>query len=309
MPIHVPGTRALRVLEAAGRRLSFSRAADELGLTPAAVSHQIKEFEAQLGFSLFSRTSRTMRLTEAGAVVYESTVDALADIERAIVRAQKMTRQSRQLKVTTCAILASKWLVPRLEGFREIRPDVNISIDVSMELRDLRRDDFDVAVRFGSGRYAGLCVEHMFDNTIFPVCSPKLLKSGRPLRQPEDLLNHTLAHDAWTGADMTWPTWRMWMAAAGVEDFDGDRGVYFSDSSQAIQAAIEGDVVALGDFAMVANDLSTGRLIRPFDLGIKVPAEFGYYFVYPPEAADDPLVADFRTWVHEEARKTRVEIA
>ena len=147
----------------------------------------------------------------------------------------------------------------------------------------------------------------MFDNTVFPVCSPKLLKSGAPLREPKDLLNHTLAHDMWRATE--WPTWGMWMAAAGVEDFDADKGVHFNDSSQAIQAAIDGDVVALGDFAMVANDLSTGRLVRPFDLGIKVPAEFGYYLVYPPETADDPLVTDFRAWVHDEARKTRDEIA
>ncbi len=309
MPVHVPGTRALKVLEAAGRRLSFSRAADDLGITPAAVSHQIKEFEAQLGFSLFTRTSRTMRLTEAGAVVYESTVHALADIERAIVRAQKLTRQARQLKVTSCAILASKWLVPRLEEFRTSRPDVNISIDVSMEIRDLRRDDFDVAIRFGAGKYAGLCVEQLFDNMIFPICSPNLLKSGPPLKHPRDLLQHTLGHDSWKGSEMTWPTWRMWLAAAGVDDFDDSGGVHFNDSAQAIQAAIDGHVVALGDFAMVAKDLSAGRLIRPFDFGIKVPAEFGYFLVYPPEVADEPLIADFRGWVHEEARKTRDEIA
>jgi len=308
MAVHVPGTRALKVLEAAGRRLSFTRAAEDLGLTPAAVSHQIKEFEDQLGFALFARTSRTMRLTEAGTLVYESAADALAEIERAVVRARKMSRGKDQLKVTTCAILASKWLVPRLEKFRAIRPDVSIRIDVSFDLRDFRRDDVDVAIRFGSGNYPGLIVHPMFSNTVFPVCSPRLLASG-PLREPRDLLRHTLAHDEWTGSGLTWPNWRMWMAAAGVEDFDGEKGVHFNDSSQAIQAAITGDVVALGDLAMVAADLTAGRLVRPFELGIKVPVEFGYFLVYPPESAHDPLMRTFSDWVLDEARRTREEIA
>ena len=309
MAIHVPGTRALKVLEAAGRRLSFTRAAKDLGLTPAAVSHQIKEFEEQLGFALFARTSRTMQLTEAGTLVYESAVDALADIERAVQRARKLNRTTVQLKVTTCPTMASKWLVPRLERFRAIRPDVAIRIDVSFDLKDFRRDDVDVAIRFGAGTYPGLVVHPMLNNTVFPVCSPALLRTGPRLQQPSDLLHHTLAHDEWSGAGMTWPNWRMWMAAAGVEDFDADKGVHFSDSLQAIQAAIAGDVVALGDFAMVADDLAAGRLVRPFELGIKVPVEFGYFLVYPPESADDPLMRAFGDWVLDEARRTREEIA
>jgi LysR family glycine cleavage system transcriptional activator len=305
MSRQLPGTRGLRTLEAAGRHLNFTRAADELGLTPAAVSHQIKEIEDQLGMTLFTRTSRSIRLTAAGELLIEASGDALDLLRRAISRAQKTTRKTVQLKVTTCAVLASKWLVPRLERFRSIRPDASIRIDVSMELRDFRRDDVDVAIRFGEGKYSGLRADRLFDNNIFPVCSPQLLKSGRPLKAPRDLLRHTLAHDEWSG--MGWPDWRMWMTAAGVEDFDNDTGVHFSDSSQAIQAAIDGDVVALGDFAMVANDLSTGRLVRPFDLGIKLPSEFGYFLVYPPETASDPLIEAFNDWLLEEAGRTRSE--
>ncbi|MBA3448501.1 MAG: LysR family transcriptional regulator, partial [Pseudaminobacter sp.] len=190
--MHIPGTRALRTLEAAGRHLNFSRAAAELGLTPAAISHQIKEFEDQLGFALFARTSRTMQLTEAGAVIYGTAAEALAELDRAVARAQKMTRKTAQLKVTTSAVFASKWLIPRLDRFRAIRPDVNIRIEVSSELRDFKRDDVDVAVRFGIGRYPGLGADRLFDNTIFPVCSPRLLQSGPPLKEPRDLLHHTL---------------------------------------------------------------------------------------------------------------------
>ena len=123
--------------------------------------------------------------------------------------------------------------------------------------------------------------------------------------EPRDLLQHTLVHIEWSRQGVTWPNWRMWMAAAGVEDFDDDKCVLFEDSSHAIQAAIEGNVVALGDFQMVANDLSSGRLIRPFELGIKVPDDFAYYLVHPAEVAGDPRIRAFRDWIVDEAAKTQ----
>ena len=173
------------------------------------------------------------------------------------------------------------------------------------QLRDFVHDDIDVAIRFGAGKYPGLVAERLFDNVIIPVCSPKLLESGPPLREPRDLLQHTLVHIEWSRQGVTWPNWRMWMAAAGVEDFDDSKCVLFEDSSHAIQAAIEGSVVALGDFAMVADDLSSGRLVRPFELGIKMPADFAYYLVYPAEVSDDSRIVAFREWIFDEASRTQ----
>ena len=305
MAIHIPGTRALRALDAAARHLNFTRAANELGLTPAAISHQIKEIEDQLGMALFVRTSRTVQLTEAGSLVHEAAVEALGTLGRAVTRARKMKRGTTELKVTADATFASKWLVPRIDLFRKLRPDVELRFDITSALRDLGEDDIDVAVRFGAGRYPGLTAQRLFDNVIIPVCSPKLLKSGPPLNEPRDLLQHTLVHIEWSRQGVTWPNWRMWMAAAGIKDFDDSKCVLFEDSSHAIQAAIEGSVVALGDFAMVANDLSTGRLIRPFELGIKVPADFAYYLVYPTEVANDSLIVAFRDWIFDEASRTQ----
>jgi LysR family transcriptional regulator, glycine cleavage system transcriptional activator len=301
----IPGTRALRALDAAARHLNFSRAADELGLTPAAVSHQIKEIEDQLGMALFVRTSRTVQLTEAGSVVHEAAVDALSTLGRAVTRARKLKRGKTELKVTADATFASKWLVPRIDSFRKRRPEIELRFDISSKLRDFAHEDIDVAIRFGAGRYPGLTAKRLFDNVIIPVCSPKLLKSGPPLNTPRDLLQHTLVHIEWSRQGVTWPNWRMWMAAAGVEDFDDSRCVLFEDSSHAIQAAIEGSVVALGDFAMVADDLSSGRLIRPFELGIKVPADFAYYLVYPTEVSDDSRIVAFRDWIFDEAGRTQ----
>jgi LysR family glycine cleavage system transcriptional activator len=307
MAAQFPGTRALRTVEAAGRHLNFTRAADELGLTPAAVSHQIKEFEDKLGIALFARTSRTTKLTEAGALIHEAVTEALDVLHLAAMRARKLARGTSELRVTTDATFASKWLLPRIDQFRKLRPDIELRFDVTSKLRDFGRDDIDVAVRFGTGRYPGLAAERLFDNVVIPVCSPKLLKSGPPLEKPRDLLRHTLVHIEWSRMGVTWPNWRMWMAAAGVEDFDDSRCVVFEDSSHAVQAAIDGSAVALADFAMIANDLSTGRLIRPFELGIRLPADFAYYLVYPTETAGDARIAAFREWIFEESARTQEE--
>lgn len=301
MAVHIPGTRALRTLEAAGRHRNFTRAAQELGLTPAAVSHQIKEFEEQLGVVLFSRTSRTIELTEAGAMIHDAAVEALDIVGRAVARARKMKRGTTEIRLTMDAIFASKWLLPRIDRFRKLRPDIELRFDISDSLRDFGYDDVDLGIRFGGGKYPGLTARRLFDNVIIPVCSPALLENGPPLNEPRDLLRHTLVHVEWSRQGVTWPNWRMWMAAAGIEDFDDSRCVLFEDTTHVVQAATEGNVVALADFAMVANDLSSGRLVRPFELGIKVPADFAYFLVYPVESESDPRIAAFRDWIVDEA--------
>lgn len=300
----LPGTRALRTFEAAARHLNFTRAADELGLTPAAVSHQVKEIEDQLDLVLFTRTSRTMRLTEAGNVLFEASIDALDLLNRAVSRARKMTRGTALLKVTLDAQFATKWLMRRIDDFRRQRPGIELRFDITYDVRDFERDDVDIGIRFGTGKYPGLAAHRLFDNIIIPVCSPALLASGPPLKEPRDLFRHTLAHIEWSRQGVTWPNWSMWMQAAGVDDFDDSRTLVFGSSTDATQAALDGNAVALADFAMVANDLSQGRLVRPFELGIKVAPEFAYFLVYPQTAKDDTRIAAFREWLLEEAAKT-----
>ena len=302
---HIPGTRALRTLIAAGRHLNFTRAADELGLTPAAVSFQIKEIEEQLGVKLFTRTSRTIRLTEAGALLCEAAGDAIDVMGRAVSKARKAARGTAQLKVTLDPQFATKWLMRRVEEFRKLHPDIDLRFDISYEVRDFEVDDIDVAIRFGAGKYPGLAASRLFDNVIVPVCSPRLLTSGKPLKEPRDLLNHTLAHIEWSRQGVTWPNWRMWMAAAGVDDYDGSNTIVFGASSNAVDAAMAGDAVALADFAMVANDLSEGRLVRPFDLSIKVSPEYAYFLVYPEGSAKDPRIIAFQDWILSETAASR----
>ncbi|MBZ9797067.1 transcriptional regulator GcvA [Mesorhizobium sp. ES1-4] len=305
MAILLPGTRALRTLQAAARHLNFTRAADELGLTPAAVSHQIKEIEDHLGIVLFTRTSRTIRLTEAGTVLYEAATDTLDLLGRAVMRARKIARGTEFLKVTLDAQFAAKWLMRRVENFRKQCPGIELRFDIAYGLRDFDLDDVDVGIRFGAGKYPGLSAHRLFDNIIIPVCSPGLLTSGPPLREPRDLFNHTLAHIEWARQGVTWPNWRMWMAAAGIDDFDDSRTIVFGTSTDAVQAALDGNAVALADFAMVANDLSEGRLVRPFELSIRVAPEFAYFLVYPQAMAEDRRIVAFREWILEEVARTR----
>src|SRR5882757_6447613 len=301
----LPGTRALRTLEAAARHLNFTRAADELGLTPAAVSHQIKEIEDQLELVLFTRTSRTMRLTEAGNVLFEASIDALDLLNRAVSRARKLTRGTALLKVTLDAQFATKWLMRRVDDFRRQKPGIELRFDITYDVRDFERDDVDIGIRFGTGKYPGLCAHRLFENIIIPVCSPALLASGPPLNEPRDLFQHTLAHIEWSQQGVTWPNWSMWMQAAGVDDFDDSRTLVFGSSTDATQAALDGNAVALADFAMVASDLSQGRLVRPFELGLRVGPEFAYFLVYPESTADDTRIVAFREWILDEVARTK----
>lgn len=300
----LPGTRALRTFEAAARHLNFTRAADEVGLTPAAVSYQIKEIEDQLGMVVFTRTSRTIRLTPAGQIVFEATAEALDMLHRAVGRARKLARGEGLLRVTADPVFAGKWLMPRVDSFRKAHPGLELRFDASSEVRDFDTDDVDAGVRFGAGRYPGIKAHRLFDNVIAPVCSPALLKAGPPLETPADLANHTLAHIDWSMQGVVWPNWQAWMAAAGMEDFDDSRCVVFSESSQVIQAALAGSAVALVDLTMVGRDLSEGRLVRPFALGLKMPPEFAYFLVYPEASGEDPRIAAFREWILTEAQTT-----
>ncbi|SEK91644.1 LysR family transcriptional regulator, glycine cleavage system transcriptional activator [Variovorax sp. YR750] len=297
----LPGTRALRTFEAAARHLNFTRAADEVGLTPAAVSYQIKEIEDQLGVVLFTRTSRSIQLTPAGAVMFEATADALDSLHRAAGRARKLTRSAAHLRVSLSARFATNWLLPRLPKFRAANPGLELSFDITDELRDFEADDIDIAIRFGIGSYEGARADRLFDTLIVPVCSPRLIETGPPLNEPRDLLRHnlTLCFVDWKTDTMTWPDWRMWMAAAGVDsnDIDDSRLVGFTDSSFVVQAVLESGAVGLADLDMIAGDLAQGRLVRLFDVGVRMAQPYAYYLVCPQESSEDARVVAFREWL------------
>ncbi|MCO5066900.1 MAG: transcriptional regulator GcvA [Rhizobiaceae bacterium] len=302
MAVHFPGLRVLRGFEAAGRLLNFSHAAVELGVTPAAISHQVRELEDQLGVELFSRTSRSMQLTAAGEILHRAARDALASLARGMARIEDAS-DSNKLKVIASASIAAKWLVPRIGRFIELRPDIDVRLDISSHLRDFSPDDADIVIRWGKVAHPSLQCERLFENVVFPVCSPALLRST-PLREPRDLMHHRLIHVSWKGQDGDRPNWRTWLRASGIEDaLDNGSGLHFDESGSALQAAIDGQGVALGDSSLVADDLAAGRLVRPLDLAINSPPEFAYYVVSPIEVAENSPVAVFREWLLAEAMK------
>ena len=301
-----PGLRSLRAFDAAAKHLSFTRAASEMAVTPAAISHQIKELEDQIGVSLFARTSRTMRLTREGEILRTAAIESLEALTRALQKIRKLENQ-KQLKVTASSSIAAKWLVPRLDRFLATVPGADVRIDVSSNVLDFDRDDVDIAIRFGEGKYQGLRSDLLFQDQVFPVCSPRLITKDKPLKTPRDLLHHQLIHLDWEAQGLPWPNWRMWMLASGIRDFDDARGLHFSQTSFAVQAAIDGQGVALGESNLVADDLAQGRLVKPFELSLRAPPQYAYFVISPLDTADAPMVKAFREWSLREAGSTGAE--
>ncbi len=293
MSRRLPPLNGIRVFEAAARHLNFSRAAEELGVTQAAVSHQAKALEQHLGVSLFHRRKRRLYLSEAGQTLSAGAREALDRIEEAVTRVHARAG-SGVLTVSVLPSFAGGWLVLRLPRFSERHPEIDVRISASIEMIDFNRDDVDIAVRYGPGNWrGGLRVDRLMTEDIFPVCSPKLLTQGPPLNQPDDLRRHVLLHD-----DMR-EDWPMWLLAAGAKGVDPGRGPRFNASDVVFRAAASGQGVALGRSVLVEPYLESGELVRPFE--VSLPAQYAYYVVSPGELADRAKIRAFRDWVLEEA--------
>lgn len=293
-----PPLNSLRVFETAARYLSFAKAADELGVTPAAISLQIKSLEDQLSLPLFERLNRTLRLTDSGQSLLPPLRQALGQIDGAI-RDLYRDNWPQTLTVSVTPSFAAKWLVHRLDSFHKLHPDIAVRIDASVAVTDFNRQDVDIAIRYGSGKYQGFHVEHFLGLEVFPVCSPSIISTENPLKTPGHLKHHVLLHDINSENNHSLPSWPMWLMAAGVSNMDLRNGARFSNTYLAIEAAIAGKGVALGPSSLVAADIAAGRLIAPLD--IKLPVDFAYYFVCLPTAIERQTVKAFRDWVMREA--------
>ena len=296
---NLPPLNALKVFEAAARHLSFTKAADELHVTPGAVSQQIKALEDYIGGRLFRRTKRALLLTDsaqASLPILREAFDKLQEASRILTA----RGDSKRLTVSVAPSLAAKWLVPRLDRFHERMPEVEVWISADMEVVDFAVDDIDLAIRYGGGRYPGLETELLMEESILPVCSPRLLQGAHPLRSPHDLAFHPLLHDGSPDQDdMANTSWAMWLKAAGVGDIDAKRGAKFNQSSLVIEAAVAGKGVALAKQTIALADLEAGRLVAPFDL--TTPSNFSYYLVHPASKSRNAAVKAFKKWLHEEA--------
>ena len=294
----LPPLNALRVFEAAARHLSFTKAAEELHVTPGAVSQQIKALEDFLQTPVFRRHKRALLLTDeaqASLPILREGFDKL--MEAGEILAKKA--DAGRLTVSVAPSFASKWLVPRLDRFQEAHPDIDVWVSADMNVVDFAIDDVDIAIRYGGGRYQGLVTEHLMAEKIVPVCSPQLLTGNNPLKTPADLVHHTLLHDSSNDKDPGCPTWPMWLKAAGVTGVDGARGPKFNQSSLVIEAAVAGKGVALAKAQLALADLEAARLVIPFDMSS--PSAFAYYVVHPESRGSSPAVKAFKTWLREEA--------
>ena len=293
----LPPLNALRAFEAAARHLNFSRAADELAVTPGAVSQQIQNLEDYVGAALFKRTPKGLLLTDAAQTALPALREAF---DRLAEAASLLTAavDGRRLTVTVAPSFAAKWLVPRLGLFEQQHPQVDVWLSAGMEVVDFASGEIDMAIRYGTGRYPGLEVIKLMSETVIPVASPALLEA-HPLATPADLANHVLLHDGSPDADDSCPDWAMWLAARGIKGVDGTRGPRFNQSSLVIEAAVGGRGVALAKRALAQADLDAGRLVAP--LQIETDVDFAYFVVHPKAKGRLPQVKAFVNWVTAEA--------
>jgi LysR family glycine cleavage system transcriptional activator len=292
MARRLPPLNALRAFEAGARYLSFTRAAAELHVTQAAVSHQVKALEAHLEVRLFRRMTRRLALTDAGRGLLPEVGAAFDRIAEAVERLGR-AQANRTLTVSLTPSFGARWLGQRLGRFWAGYPDIDLKLHHTIDLVDLRGEEADVAVRWGRGSWPGLEAEFLIRAGFTPVCSPALLSGAHPLRRPADLRFHTLLHEE------DYEDWAQWLTAAGVGDVDPRRGPVIDDPSVLDRATLAGQGVALGRTDLIAEYLAAGRLVRPFDLDLDT--DYAYFVVYPPKALEREKVRAFRDFVLGEA--------
>ena len=295
----LPPLNALKAFEAAARRLNITRAAEELSVTPGAISQQIRILEEHAGAPLFHREGRQIALTELGAELYPLLRDGFDYLKRA---GDLLYRPDRRhaLAVSVPPSFATKWLAPRIARFAAAHPEIEVWMSADMRLADVSGGRVDVAVRYGRGDYPGVRCEKLLDADLTPVCSPLLTMGEAGLRRPADLARHVLIHLRPSELEEPRPDWATWFKARNLEGIDAQSGPRFDQAALAIEAAAHGQGVALAPYAFVAEDLASGRLVAPFADGA-LTTEQAYHVLTKRTGASTPARA-FAAWLKEEAQ-------
>jgi len=286
----LPSLQTLRAFEAAGRLKSYSRAADELGLTHGAVSHRIRELEQRLGVTLFKRTGNSMQLTEAGQKLDAQVRQGLSLLEQAFA-SPVQAKSRKHIVVSSVPSLASTWLFARLAEYRAEHPEVDFELRVSERVSDYKKEGIDLGVRLGAGGWAGMHAVKLFDEALTPVCTPEY-RDRLNLRAPADLERATLFRNPWT-------PWARWFRAAGLDRPEPERGPMFDDGPLLLRAALQGDGVALGRQWLAVDELRAGRLVAPFDIAVR--DDFAYWIVWPTGRSLGTEADRFRAWLQARA--------
>lgn len=289
----MPSLAGLQAFEAAARLLSFTRAAEELGLTPTAISHRIRNLEAELGVVLFRRGRRSVTLTEDGERVAKELSESFDCLKLSVAKLRRRT--IAQLSIASAPSFASRWLLPRLPGFQRHHPTVELLIDPSNHVPDFERDGSDAAIVFGCYPRTGMKSDCLFENRLVPVCSPDFLDRHGPLDGREALARLALLHAEDASVDPPLPDWRDWLKAAGASQLGALNGPRFGACHMVIEAARLGQGFALGLSTLIADDLEAGALIAPFDLSLPIPQT--YTLLYPAEHSTRPALRSFRSWL------------
>lgn len=284
----LPPLNALRAFEATARHLSVKNAADELCVTPGAVSQLIKTLELHLGIALFRRVNRGIFLTDVGQAYLPPVRNAFRQISEA-TRRVAVPPETGILTVSVTPFFASAWLVPRMKRFQDAHPDIDLQVVSGTALADFSRDGVDVAIRHGLGRYPGLSSQRVLTVASVPVAAPALVERLGMPATPADLARWPRVNDAERKA------WALWFQAQGIEDAGPARGPSFDDSGLLLKAVLAGQGAALLPAAMMADDLAEGRLVQLSD--VIWLEDFAYYLVYPEDSRDRPKVAAFRDWL------------
>jgi LysR family glycine cleavage system transcriptional activator len=297
--MRLPPLNALRAFEATARQLSFSHAAEELNVTPGAVSQQIKQLEDYLEVRLFERHKRQIALTDAGRTLLPQLSEAFAHIRNAVEDLQRQ-QQDEPLNITAPPSFVSKWLIPRLSRFNDEYPDINVRIDASVRLVDLEHENIDVGIRFSEAVDPALETTHLMALEVIPVCSPAYLERHPEIRDPRRLNEATLLHYENPLAEITWPDWGTWLATVGIEGIDTMKGIFINQTDLLIEAALEGQGVALIATIYADSEIRGNRLVQPF--GSSMPIRFSYYLVTTAYKAKRQRVQLFREWILEQSR-------
>ncbi|KQW72367.1 transcriptional regulator GcvA [Ensifer sp. Root127] len=288
----LPPLQALRAFEAVGRLLSFRRAGEELLITQSAVSHHIKQLENMLGVRLFIRRAKSIELTPEGAAYLGRTMDAFRIIADATTAMRRQAERQR-VRVSVLPSFAANWLVSRLAGFMSKHPKIEVELEPTLRLTDFASDDVDLAIRFGIGRWEGVKAEWLMNEKLSPVASPTLFGDGSRFVEPADLLRHTLL-GSWNPVD-----WELWLGETGV-DIRSARVLQLTDYNIVLQAALNGQGVAIGRMHMVRDHLAAGRLIQAFPQTVR-SERVSYWLVMPQNRRLSAGAAAFAAWLKEEA--------
>lgn len=292
----LPSIAMLRAFESGARLLSFTRAADDLGLTQTAISHTIRKLERTVGQPLFEREGNRLRLTRAGRDLLPV---ARGVIESLTSSTERLREQASYSVLTVSSVLSFsvKWLLPRLADFSAAYPDIRLQVGANMHLDDTLQPDTDIAILYGTGQWIDFVVHRLFDEQVTPVCSPVLLENGPPLKEPADLARHRLLRTSFYFRHRD--DWRTWLAEAGLELGREQKAMSFDLLYSALEAARLGMGVAMGRTPLINDDLRHGRLVCPFDL--RQTAAQHYYMVARPQVAQTPKYRAFRDWIMEQA--------